>query len=126
MSLSHTVSIYNSEHSCNVVHSSDPLTLSCVMYHLRFCFARIKKHLGSGQFGTVNKGVWQCPRGEREVAIKLLQAGAMEDSRVKFLKEAAIMGQFSHRNIISLFGVVTLGDPVSRKLHLCHQFLFPF
>ena len=87
-----------------------------MLLSLEILFVRIKQHLGSGQFGTVNKGVWQCPRGEREVAIKLLQAGAMEDSRVKFLKEAAIMGQFSHRNIISLFGVVTLGDPVSRKL----------
>ena len=98
-------------------------------YHLRsklFLFSRIKKHLGSGQFGTVNKGVWQCPRGEREVAIKLLQAGAMEDSRVKFLKEAAIMGQFSHHNIISLFGVVTLGDPVSRKLTCVLNFSFLF
>ena len=70
-------------------------------------------YLGSGQFGTVSKGVWQCPRGERDVAIKLLQAGAAEDSRVKFLREAAIMGQFSHRNVVTLFGVVTLGEPVS-------------
>ena len=61
----------------------------------------------------VCKGVWQFPGGKKEVAIKLLQAGAPEDSRVKFLKEAAIMGQFSHRNVISLHGVVTLGEPVS-------------
>lgn len=32
---------------------------------------------------------------------------------MKFLQEAAIMGQFSHPNIISLLGVVTLGEPVS-------------
>ena len=74
------------------------------------------EHLGSGQFGTVDKGVWQGPRGKQEVAIKLLKSGASEDDRVKFLKEAAIMGQFSHRNVISLHGVVTLGEPVSLSL----------
>ena len=74
---------------------------------------RIVEHLGSGHFGTVNRGFWQCPRGEVEVAIKLLQPGASDDDRVKFLQEAAIMGQFSHPNVISLHGVVTLGEPVS-------------
>ena len=54
-----------------------------------------------------------CPSGQRDVAIKVLQPGAQEDSRVTFLKEAAIMGQFSHPNVISLLGVVTLGEPVS-------------
>lgn len=81
--------------------------------HIHPLLHRIKEYLGSGQFGTVSKGVWLSPRGQIEVAIKLLQAGAPEDSHVKFLKEAAIMGQFTHRNVISLLGVVTLGEPVS-------------
>lgn len=79
---------------------------------------RTEEHLGSGQFGTVNKGVWQCPRGNQNVAIKLLQKGATDDNHVKFLKEAAIMGQFSHPNIISLLGVVTLGEPVSQCTYI--------
>ena len=83
------------------------------------CVFRTVEHLGSGQFGTVNKGVWQCPRSQEEVAIKLLQPGAPEEGRVKFLKEAAIMGQFSHPNVISLHIVVTLGEPVSISLLLC-------
>ena len=70
------------------------------------------EHLGSGQFGTVEKGVWESPRGEEEVAIKLLQSGASDEDRVKFLQEAAIMGQFRHPNVVKLHGVVTLGDPV--------------
>ena len=74
---------------------------------------RIMEHLGSGHFGTVSKGFWQCPKGKVEVAIKLLQPGASDDDRVKFLQEAAIMGQFSHPNVVSLYGVVTLGEPVS-------------
>ena len=73
---------------------------------------RIQRRLGSGHFGTVYKGFWKCPRGEEEVAIKLLQSGASDEDRVKFLQEAAIMGQFRHPNVVKLHGVVTLGDPV--------------
>lgn len=46
------------------------------------------------------------------VAIKSLKQGSTETDRVKFLQEAAIMGQFSHPNIVRLFGVVTLEEPV--------------
>ncbi|CAI8026550.1 Ephrin type-B receptor 1-B (Fragment), partial [Geodia barretti] len=80
---------------------------------------QITEHLGSGEFGTVNKGVWEgSPDKSREVAIKLLQKGASEESQVKFLQEAALMGQFSHPNIISLLGVVTLGEPVMIVMEL--------
>jgi hypothetical protein len=75
---------------------------------------RITEHLGSGQFGTVNKGVWQ--RGEEggvvEVAVKMLQEGTSEQDTVRFLQEAAINGQFRHANIVQLLGVVTVGKPV--------------
>ena len=60
----------------------------------------------------VSKGVWQCPRGEVEVAVKILRSGASDQDRVKFLQEAAIMGQFLYPNVIRLHGVVTLGEPV--------------
>ena len=79
---------------------------------------RITEHLGSGEFGTVNKGVWEGGKS-RDVAIKLLQSGASEESQIKFLQEAAIMGQFSHPNIISLLGVVTLGEPVRICIYYC-------
>ena len=71
------------------------------------------EHLGSGQFGTVNKGVWQSPGGAVEVAVKTLKPGSDETDQVKFLQEAAIMGQFKHPNVIRLHGVVTVGKPVS-------------
>jgi len=48
-----------------------------------------------------------------EVAIKTLKSGSMEEDRVKFLQEAAIMGQFKHPNVVMLHGVVTVGKPVS-------------
>ena len=46
------------------------------------------------------------------VAVKALNKSAGEGERVKFLQEAAIMGQFYHPNIVRLHGVVTVGDPV--------------
>jgi len=47
-----------------------------------------------------------------EVAVKSLEGGSTEDERVKFLQEAAIMGQFKHPNIIRVIGVITTSDPV--------------
>ena len=48
-----------------------------------------------------------------EVAVKTLKDGAGKEDKVKFLQEAAIMGQFSHPNVVKLYGVVTEGEPVS-------------
>lgn len=79
------------------------------LYHLH----RIIGHLGSGRFGQVHKGIWHSTFGLKEVAIKTLQDKAKEAERVKFLQEAAIMGQFYHSNIVHLYGVVTEGESVS-------------
>ena len=80
-------------------------------YNNNFC--RLVKHLGSGQFGTVNEGVWHSPTGEVKVAIKMLPKACKEEEKIKLLQEAAIMGQFSHSNVVTLHGVVTVGEPVS-------------
>jgi serine/threonine protein kinase len=48
-----------------------------------------------------------------EVAVKQLQPGVTEAEKIRFLQEAAIIGQFRHPNIIRLMGVVTTGEPVS-------------
>ena len=69
--------------------------------------------MGSGQFGTVDKGLWQAPRETVEVAVKTLKPGSDENDRVKFLQEAAINGQFQHPKVVKLHGVVTVGEPVS-------------
>ncbi len=45
--------------------------------------------------------------------MKTLKEGSGEEDRVKFLQEAAIMGQFKHPNVVNMFGVVTNGEPVS-------------
>ena len=90
--------------------------------HISFLYTafRITEHLGSGQFGTVNKGIWQSPAGAVEVAVKTLQSSASQGDRVKFLQEAAINGQFRHPNVVKLLGVVTVGKPVSSHTMCLH------
>ena len=96
--------------------------------------------LGSGQFGTVVKGQWvkrlssskeepekheaekeeaekekegtEEEAEEVEVAVKMLKEGSSAMRTIKFLREAAIMGQFNHPNVITFYGVVTEGEPV--------------
>ena len=52
-------------------------------------------------------------KGTLDVAVKMLNNKATEKDVVRFLQEAAIMGQFRHPNIVRLHGVVTVGEPVS-------------
>ena len=79
---------------------------------------RVSEHLGSGQFGTVDKGIWNTKKGPVDVAIKTLKGSATEEEEVKFLQEAMINGQFHHQNVIKLYGVVTVGHSVSHLLKL--------
>jgi proto-oncogene tyrosine-protein kinase ROS len=69
--------------------------------------------LGSGQFGVVYKGLLEIGSENVDVAVKTLKEGSGEEDRVKFLQEAAIMGQFKHHNVVTTYGVVTQGEPVS-------------
>ena len=91
------------------------IVIIIIIVHDRFiCFVcRTTTKLGSGQFGCVDKGVWHSPEGPVDVAIKTLKPESPEEEKVKFLQEAAIMGQFHHPNIVELHGVVTVGEPVS-------------
>ena len=57
--------------------------------------------------------MWQSSTGDVPVAVKTLKEGSGEEDRVKFLQEAAIMGQFKHPNVVEMYGVVTDGEPVS-------------
>ena len=75
--------------------------------------------LGSGHFGMVYKGVLDSGSGAVDVAVKTLKEGSGEEDRVKFLQEAAIMGQFKHHSVVEMYGVVTLGEPVSSFFISC-------
>lgn len=81
---------------------------------------RLIKQLGTGEFGEIYQGEWAAPRSERivDVAVKTLKEGASEQDKIKFLQEAAIIGQFSHPNIVKLYGMVTEGEPVSVLAHI--------
>ena len=66
------------------------------------------QQLGSGEFGVVNLGLWSNGSTDPvQVAVKTLNSQCSESDRVKFLREAAIMGQFVHNNVVQLHGVVT-------------------
>ena len=66
-----------------------------------------------GQFGSVCRAIWSNEDGSKKVAVKMLKPTMLAQKKVKFLQEAAIMGQFFHSNVIRMFGVVTVGEPVS-------------
>ena len=92
-----------------ILSSLETIPTLCMNFPLRLTGV-----LGSGEFGTVNQGVWESPMGAMDVAVKQLQLGASEEEKVKFLQEAAINGQFRHPNVVKLMGVVTTGEPVSK------------
>ena len=79
-------------------------------------YCRMGALLGSGQFGKVFKGVLNGGQGEIEVAVKTLKEGSQDEDRVKFLQEAAIMAQFKHHNVVTIYGAVISGEPVCYKL----------
>eukprot|EP00731_Ephydatia_muelleri_P014769 Em0008g489a len=82
-----------------------------------------KSALGHGQFGGVHKGKWKSPKGEWEVAIKVLDPTKShhDEDKVKFLQEAAIMAQFKHPNVILLYGIVSEGGPLMLVIELAHN-----
>jgi serine/threonine protein kinase len=72
----------------------------------------------------VAKGVWNVSKNSLQIAIKQLLPNTSTGEGVKLLQEAAIMGQFSHPNVVKLYGLVTLGNPVRERPPVC--ILFPY
>ena len=69
--------------------------------------------LGGGEFGEVHQARLKLPgRPDEIVAVKSLLPGASAKAREDFLQEAAVMGQFSHPNVVRLKGVISRSDPV--------------
>ena len=74
--------------------------------------------MGSGRFGVVYRGLLTVTEtdsegGVQEVAAKSMENGASEEDRIKFLQEAAIMGQFNNPYIVKIYGVLIASQPVS-------------
>ena len=73
--------------------------------------------MGSGNFGIVYRGLLTLTEmhsevGVKEVAVKTMENGASEEQRIKFLQEAAIMGQFDNTYIVKIYGVAISSQPV--------------
>ena len=75
---------------------------------------RLEK-LGNGAFGVVYRGNWFHYEGrlQEEVAVKTLEGRTSAKEIVKFLQEAAIMGQFNHPNIVKIMGIIVNEPKVS-------------
>uniref|UniRef100_A0A8D0H9R6 Tyrosine-protein kinase n=1 Tax=Sphenodon punctatus TaxID=8508 RepID=A0A8D0H9R6_SPHPU len=67
----------------------------------------MKHKLGGGQYGEVYVGVWK--KYNLTVAVKTLKEDTMEVE--EFLKEAAVMKEIKHPNLVQLLGVCTLEPP---------------
>ncbi|XP_075057024.1 proto-oncogene tyrosine-protein kinase ROS [Mixophyes fleayi] len=71
--------------------------------------------LGSGAFGEVYEGIAKeilgPGTGTRNVAVKTLKSDATDQEKVEFLKEAHLMSQFDHPNILKLLGVCLFNEP---------------
>ncbi|XP_048108390.1 LOW QUALITY PROTEIN: proto-oncogene tyrosine-protein kinase ROS [Alosa alosa] len=77
---------------------------------------KLQRLLGSGAFGEVYEGIATgIPsvdlKLDTRVAVKTLQQGATDEEKTDFLKEAHLMSQFSHPNILRLLGVCLLNEP---------------
>ncbi|CAF4985014.1 unnamed protein product, partial [Rotaria socialis] len=68
---------------------------------------RLIRSLGSGQFGDVWEGLWNS---RMPVAIKTLKPGSMNPT--DFLAEASIMKKLKHSNLIQLYAVCTIEEPI--------------
>ncbi|XP_074655851.1 activated Cdc42 kinase-like isoform X2 [Tubulanus polymorphus] len=67
----------------------------------------VQKTLGTGEFGTVQQGIWTNEDGERiQVAIKCVSKERMQHGPQDFLKEATVMHAIDHDNIVRMYGVV--------------------
>lgn len=68
--------------------------------------------LGQGEFGSVLKGVWTDPKGDKvPVAMKTLHPEKIAHGEQEFLREARIMSGLDHPCIVRLIGVC-LGPPL--------------
>ncbi|KAL2098506.1 hypothetical protein ACEWY4_004986 [Coilia grayii] len=77
---------------------------------------KLQRLLGSGAFGEVYEGVATGvpsvnQTSDTRVAVKTLKKGATDDEKSDFLKEAHLMSQFAHPNILRLLGVCLLNEP---------------
>ncbi|KAE9548258.1 hypothetical protein FO519_008530 [Halicephalobus sp. NKZ332] len=76
---------------------------------------KVSEKIGRGSFGEVYRGdAWNLPLiGTKRVpvAIKTLKEGYSNEDKIKFIKEAILMNNFDHPNIVKLLGVCFEAEP---------------
>ena len=87
--------------------------ITAFMYELRAEDIEMGEEFASGQFGVVYRGKYRTSVGDVPVAIKTLKGtvDANKDMKVAFMREAAILAQFHHPNVLRLIGIVTTQQP---------------
>lgn len=73
----------------------------------------VTKRLGSGAFGEVFEGKVKDIKVEAEycVALKSLKEGSTRCELLEFLKEAKLMNNLKHKNILEILGVCLDNEP---------------
>ncbi|OCT62509.1 hypothetical protein XELAEV_18043591mg [Xenopus laevis] len=84
-----------------------PLAQACVSWERPHSEFKLVKELGSGNFGVVWEGLWN---DKYEVAIKTLKQDNINES--DFKKEVEVLKGLCHRNLIKLYAVCSIEDPV--------------
>ena len=90
---------------------------------------RFMQELGEGAFGKVYRGelMGVVPTGPALVAIKTLKPGANQKTRNDFQREADLMTDLRHPNIVCLLGVSFTDDPQCMLFeHMAHGDLHEF
>lgn len=104
---------YHVQYSTAVTRASGTKILTPVSrfdkWALRHDNVQRGKKIGKGCFGDVYEGV--LTKTSEKVAVKTCRSEALQDLD-KFLKEAEILKQYDHPNIVRLIGVCAEKDPV--------------
>ena len=83
----------------------------CGLYQIETGALELGEMFASGQFGVVYRGIYKTEKGDIPVAVKALKDSVSKDTLAAFIREAAIMAQFSHPNVLRLLGVKTTEQP---------------
>jgi hypothetical protein len=86
---------YMERNQFNIFHHSDVQILNAI---------------GEGEFGLVCKGECKLRGQVVHVAVKRAKEDNIDTSTTKLLQEAAILGQFHHKNVIKLIGIAKLDE----------------
>ena len=101
-----------------IIYIEPPTSLPQLESVFNHCFNEIERRdiemgeeFASGQFGVVYRAVYHTEKGDIPIAIKTLKEAANSDMKVAFMREAAILAQFQHPNVLRMIGVLTTQQP---------------